>query len=191
MGKSPARHPTEIRFSPFSLICLFFIWVGVSALAFYVGILVGRMEQMREIRKVYRADESAATEEELPSLSFEESLTAPEEGEREVHAPVAAESRLPEPAAPASGRAEAAGGAVLQIASFREPEYAAQLVRKLSKRGYPCYQVGAGADGGYCKVFVGPLSSKEKAVELKERLEQQEGYKGILIRSVGEKEGVQ
>ena len=188
MGNSTRRHPVEIRFSPFSLFCLFFVWLGVSALAFYVGMLVGRTEQMREIRKVYRADESAVPEEESPLLSFEESLTAPEEQKEVGSAPVASKERPVEPS-PGSKEIARGGDTVLQIGSFRKPEFAEQLVRKLEKKGYPAFQIGSGADGAYCKVFVGPLSSKEKAVEVKEHLERQEGYKGILIRSVGEKEG--
>ena len=87
MGKSNKRHPTEIRFSPFSLLCLLFCWVGVSGLVFYLGILVGRMEQMGEIRRIYEADERAVVEEALPSFSFEEGLTRPD-GELEAVSPL-------------------------------------------------------------------------------------------------------
>jgi cell division septation protein DedD len=193
MGKSTKRRPIEIRFSPLSLLCLFFIWVGVSGLAFYVGILVGRMEQMREIRRVYRADESVVAEEELPVLSFEESLTAPDEqvGAGRPSVTVTPKARpaeaLPKPAAE-DGQT---GIAVLQIASFREPERAEHLVRELRKKGYRCFHRASepsGGDGGYCRVFVGPLPSVEMAEEVKKRLEQGEGYRDILIRSVGKKE---
>jgi cell division septation protein DedD len=188
MENSTRRRPVEIRFSPLSLFCLFFVWLGVSALAFYVGMLVGRTEQMREIRKVYRADESAVADEEAPLLSFEESLTASKEQEDVGSASVAPKKGPAEPS-PGSKEIARGGSTVLQIGSFRKPEFAEQLVRTLAKKGYPAFRVGSGADGGYCKVFVGPLSSKETAAELKEHLEQQEGYRGILIRSVGEKEG--
>ncbi len=80
---------------------------------------------------------------------------------------------------------------MLQIASFREPERAEHLVRELRKKGYRCFHRASGpsgADDGYCRVFVGPLPSAEMAVQVKERLEKQEGYKDILIRSVGKKE---
>ena len=80
---------------------------------------------------------------------------------------------------------------MLQIASFREPERAEHLVRELRKKGYRCFLRASdpsGADGGYCRVFVGPLPSAEMAAEVKERLEQREGYKDILIRPVGKKE---
>ena len=63
--------------------------------------------------------------------------------------------------------------------------------RELRKKGYRCFHRASdpsGADGGYCRVFVGPLPSVEMAAEVKERLEQREGYKDILIRSVGKKE---
>lgn len=191
MAKVKKRHPTEIRFSPLSLLCLFFIWVGVSGLAFYVGILVGRMEQMREIRRVYRADESVVAEEELPVLSFEESLTAPDEKvgvRRPSAAPKARPTEAPSKPSAEDGHT---GVAVLQIASFREAERAEYLVRELRKKGYRCFHRVSdppGADGGYSRVYVGPLPSAEKAAEVKERLEQREGYKDILIRSVGKKE---
>jgi len=191
MGKSTKRHPTEIRFSPLSLLCLFFIWVGVSGLTFYAGILVGRMEQMREIRRVYRADESVVAEEELPVLSFEESLTAPDEGEGVGRLSVASKTRPSEALSKPLAEDGSTGGAVLQIASFRKPERAEHLVRELRKKGYRCFHRASGpsgAGGGYCRVFVGPLPSVELAVQMKEHLEQREGYKGILIRSAGKKE---
>lgn len=191
MGKATKRHLTEVRFSPLSLLCLFSIWIGVSGLAFYVGILVGRMDQMREIRRVYRADESVVAEEEFPVLSFEESLTGPDE-EVGVGAPfVAPKARPTEAMSQPSAEEGQTGVAVLQIASFREPERAEHLVRELRKKGYPCFlraSDSTGADDGYCRVFVGPLPSVEAAAEVKERLEQGEGYKGVLIRSVGKKE---
>lgn len=191
MEKATRRRPTEIRFSPLSLLWLFFIWVGVSGLAFYVGILVGRMEQMREIRTVYRAEETVVAEEELPLLSFEEGLTV-SDGEAVVgHPPVVPKARPAEALSKPSAEDGQTGVVVLQISSFRELERAERLVQELRKRGYPCFLRApdpSGADGGYSRVFVGPLPSAEKAAEVKERLEQGEGYKDILIRSLGKKE---
>ena len=191
MGKSNKRHPTEIRFSPLSLLCLLLCWVGVSGLAFYLGVLVGRMEQLREIRKAYRADERAVVEEALPSLSFEEDLVRPDEDLEAVS--------QPPPKAPATGpRAESVGegdgtqGKILQIASFRNPEHAEHLVRELRHKGYRCFQRlpdPSGSGDAYCRVFVGPLPNEEAAEEMKARLERNEGFKGILIRSVEKKEG--
>jgi len=191
MGKSTKKRPTEIRFSPLSLLCLFFLWVGVSGLAFYVGILVGRMEQMREIRRVYRADESIVAEEELPVLSFEESLTAPDEDAGVRRPSPVPKARPTEALSKPSAEDGSFGGTVLQIASFREPERAEHLVRELRKKGYRCYHRTSrpsGQDGGYSRVFVGPLPNAETAVQVRERLERQEGYKDILIRSAGKKE---
>jgi len=191
MGKSTKRYPTEIRFSPLSLLCLIFIWVGVSGLTFYVGILVGRTEQMREIRRAYRADESAVAEEELPVLSFEEALTAPDEKTGVGRPSVVPEARPTEVQSEPLAEDGESGAAVLQIASFREAERAEHLVNELRKKGYPCFHRSSDpsvADGGYCRVFVGPLPSSETAAEVKERLEQREGYKDILILSVGKKE---
>ncbi len=191
MGKSTKRQPAEIRFSPLALLCLFFVWIGVSGLAFYVGILVGRMEQMREIRRVYRADETTVTTEEFPHLSFEESLLAPDEEEGVGSLSSAPRTGSAKPAQRPSEESGSAGSALLQIASFRQPELAEQLVRELRKKGYRCFQDTTGSSGGtgrYCRVFIGPLRSVEMAVQVKEHLEQKEGYEGILVRSVRKKE---
>ena len=191
MGKSTKRRPTEIRFSPLSLLCLFFIWIGISGLAFYLGILVGRTEQMRETRRVYRADEDVAAEEELPALSFEEALSVPDEGVTVGQPPIAAEVRAPEVPSKPSVQDESAGVALLQIASFRESERAELVVRELRKKGYRCFlrpTESSGAEGGYCRVYIGPLQSAEMAAQVKERLEREEGYRDILVRSVGKKE---
>ena len=191
MGKSDKRHPTEIRFSPFSLLCLLFCWVGVSGLAFYLGILVGRTEQMREIRGIYGADERAVVEEALPSFSFEEGLTRPD-GELEAVSPLPSKAPSPSPRAPSAGGGDGTQGKVLQIASFRNPEHAEHLVRELRQKGYRCFQRLPGPSGSgdeFCRVFVGPLPNEETAEKVKERLEKDEGFKDILIRSARKKEG--
>jgi cell division septation protein DedD len=191
MGKSARRHPTEIIFSPLSFFCLLFSWVGVSALAFYVGMLVGRSEQIREIQRAYRADEAAVSEEGPPLLSFEESLTAPDEAETAQGVSDRPETPVPEPETTTSTESADTGVAVLQIASFRQPELAEQLVQELRKKGYRSFQRvsdSSEAGGGYSRVYVGPLPSEEMARELKDQLEQREGYKDILIRSVVKKE---
>ena len=190
MAKANRMHPTEIRFSPLSLLCLFFCWVGVSGLAFYLGILVGRAEQMREIRTVYRADESTVVEEELPALSFEESLMLPEKEPEESDPLLPKELPHRAQLQPAAGR-PTGQEKVLQIASFRKPEHAEHLVRRLREKGYRSFQRlsdPSGSNEGFYRVYVGPLPSEEVAVQVKEKLEQQEGYRGILIRSAGNKE---
>jgi len=191
MGKSNKRHPTEIRFSPLSLLCLLFCWVGVSGLVFYLGILVGRMEQMREIRGIYRADERAVVEEAPPSLSFEQDLIRPD-GELEAVSPLPSKAPSPGPRAQSAGGGDGTQGKVLQIASFRNPEHAEHLVRELRQKGYRCFQrlpAPSGSGDEYCRVFVGPLPNEEMAEQVKERLQKNEGFKDILIRSVGKKEG--
>jgi cell division septation protein DedD len=149
------------------------------------------MQQMREIRTVYRADESVVAEEEFPALTFEESLTAPDEEAGPGHPTTAPKARPTKALSKPSAEDGAGRVAVLQIASFREPGRAEYLVRELRKKGYPCFHSAAGrseTDGGYCRVYVGPLPSGEEAVEVKERLEREEGYKDILVRSLGKKE---
>ncbi len=188
MGKSGKKYAMEIRFSLPSFLCLFFLWLGVTGLAFYVGTLAGRMGQMREIRRVYRADEKAAGSEEPPVLSFEESLTAPDEGGGDAGQPSPAPKSPPARRAASPSPGGVSGSTVLQVASFRTPERAEQLVRELRKKGYRCFQRASDPSrggGGYCRVFVGPLPNAEMAVQMKERLEEEEGYKGILTRSVG------
>jgi hypothetical protein len=191
MGKSNKRHPTEIRFSPLSLLCLLFCWVGVSGLVFYLGILVGRMEQMREIRRVYRADERVAVEEALPALSFEDDLPRPDR-EPEAVSPLPSKTPSSGPSAQVAGGEDRTPGKVLQIASFRNPEHAELLVRELRQKGYRCFQrLPDPSDPGdeYCRVFVGPLPNEETAEKMKQRLQENEGFKDILIRSVKKKEG--
>jgi hypothetical protein len=192
MGKSNKRHPTEIRFSPLSLLCLLLCWVGVSGLAFYLGVLVGRMERSREIRQAYRADEREVVEEALPSLSFEEDLVRPD---REMEATSLLPSKAPSQGPRAQSVEEEHGtqGKILQIASFRNPEHAERLVRELRQKGYRCFQRlpdPSGSGDAYCRVFVGPLPNEEVAEQVKERLERNEGFKDILVRSVRKKEGV-
>ncbi len=185
MGKSTRRHPAEIRLSPLTLLCLFFVWIGVSGLAFYVGVLVGRTEQMREIRRVYRADESAVPTEEFPHLSFEEELPAPDEDEGTAGSDSVTKTGEAGSPAHASGERGDDGGALLQVASFRQPARAEHLVQDLRRKGYRSFQRTSGPSGEagpFCRVFVGPLRSLERAEQVKEHLEKKEGYKGILVR---------
>jgi len=191
MEKSKKRHPVEIRFSPFSLLCLLFCWIGVSGLAFYVGILVGRTDQMREIRRIYSAGERAVAEEAFPPLAFEESLMLPED-EAALPPPTASKTVRPEPL-PLAPPVPGAGieGRVLQIASFRKAELAERLVRELRAKGYRCFHnttAPSGSGESYWRVFVGPLPSAEMARQVKDRLEREEGYRGILIRPAEQKE---
>ncbi len=54
---------------------------------------------------------------------------------------------------------------VLQISSFRSPDEAGILVRRLEKKGYSPYiqQADLGSKGVWYRVFLGPYASKEKA----------------------------
>ncbi len=54
---------------------------------------------------------------------------------------------------------------VLQISSFRSPDEAGILVRRLEKKGYSPYiqQADLGSKGVWYRVFLGPYTSKEKA----------------------------
>ena len=54
---------------------------------------------------------------------------------------------------------------VLQISSFRSPDEAGILVRRMEKKGYRPYiqQADLGSKGIWYRVFLGPYASKEKA----------------------------
>lgn len=54
---------------------------------------------------------------------------------------------------------------VLQISSFRSPDEAGILVRRLEKKGYDPYirQADLGSKGVWYRVFLGPYASKDKA----------------------------
>jgi len=75
---------------------------------------------------------------------------------------------------------------LLQIATFSEPQRAERVVLALKQKGYHSFQkecLHGEPQKAYYKVFVGPFPTKTKASEMKAKLEQNEGYRGIMIRT--------
>lgn len=75
---------------------------------------------------------------------------------------------------------------LLQIATFSEPQRAESVVQALNQKGYRSFQkewLHGEPRKAYYKVFVGPFPNKTKASETKAKLEKQEGYRGIMIRT--------
>jgi len=78
MSRDKAKRSVEIRFSLFSLICLMACWLGITLLAFFLGSMVGRMQQMTETKHRYAVPEHVVLEEDLPVLTFDEALSEPD-----------------------------------------------------------------------------------------------------------------
>ena len=77
-------------------------------------------------------------------------------------------------------------GNFLQIATFSEPQRADRVVQALKDKGYPSFQKEwrqAESARTFHKVFVGPFPDRKEALETRTRLEQEEGYRGIMIRT--------
>ncbi len=75
---------------------------------------------------------------------------------------------------------------LLQIATFSEPQRAESVVQALQQKGYRSFQkewLHGEPRKAFYKVFVGPFPNKTKASETKAKLEKQEGYRGIMIRT--------
>lgn len=73
---------------------------------------------------------------------------------------------------------------VLQISSFRSPDEAGILVRRLEKKGYQPYiqQADLGSKGIWFRVFLGPYASKEKAKTAAIRLKTDEKLESLVRR---------
>ena len=85
-----------------------------------------------------------------------------------------------------SGPKNTANERLLQIATFSEPKRAESVVQALNQKGYRSFQkewLHGEPRKAYYKVFVGPFPNKTKASETKAKLEKQEGYRGIMIRT--------
>jgi len=78
MSRDKPKRTIEIRFSLFSLVCLMACWLGITLLAFFLGSMVGRMQQMNETKHRYAVPEHVVPEEDLPVLTFDEALTEPD-----------------------------------------------------------------------------------------------------------------
>ena len=81
-----------------------------------------------------------------------------------------------------SAKTTSAAPHLLQIASFRSPDEAGILVRRLEKKGYNPYiqQADLGSKGVWYRVFLGPYASKEKAQTAAIRLKADEKLDSLV-----------
>lgn len=217
MGKTKKDHFFEVQFSLPSLVGLLLCWVGIALTAFYLGFLMGRTDQMEKDRKRYAVSEVVSEDENVAQLTFTEELARSEtdlenlslsgqdgkgkgrDSQKDASGPGETVSPVPPPVLSSGkppsekpSRVEARPEAhVLQVASFREKERAETLVSQLKKKGYSCFHSGSThpvSNRAYFRVFVGPVSGRKEADRIKSILERDEGFQGILIRSVTPKE---
>lgn len=91
----------------------------------------------------------------------------------------------PEPAKPTAAPAEqaaAAGGWVIQQASFSSSENANSFRQTLAGQGYNAYTRSAQSDGKtIVRVFIGPLESREAAAKVRDELQRRHQSKGLIL----------
>ena len=216
MGKKGKKRRLEIRFSLGAVVALLFCWVGISLLAFYLGVLMGRTEGDRVSLAEFPLVEDGGLNHSPAELTFDNLLSLPDSmpefphtvrkgqrtgmtgsekaqdtsgtPERKVSLPGMVSRKGDAPATPK--RKTPGGTKLLQVASFREIKSAGNLVRKLRQEGYPCFP-GVSSQGDsqteYYRVFVGPYDSFDQAAKTMRELEKNNGLQGILIRSRTEK----
>ncbi len=211
MTKKKKERFSEIRFSLFSLACLFFCWVGVTFIAFHLGFVMGNAGQARENGNRFPIYERVGEPERSPSFSYpkilgegDSSYPVPAAQDRETVRQSPRDSHKPKPTRNRPGMASGAGDfspakplthpaqetpaspeRVIQVASFRDAQKAERLVGALNRKGYRCFFTPSretGAGSSLYRVFVGPFSSLEGAARKKAELEKKEGFEGIYIR---------
>ena len=119
-------------------------------------------------------------------------------GASEPPAPASRSDPSPERSSPApatgppddaSGRKQAveapaatSGGWMVQLGSFRKPENALALRKRLQARGYPAFvESGPSAQGAVSRVFVGPIPGHEQAKDSAEKLRREMALEGIVV----------
>ena len=119
-------------------------------------------------------------------------------GASEPQAPASRSDPSPERSSPApatgppddaSGRKQAveapaatSGGWMVQLGSFRKPENALALRKRLQARGYPAFvESGPSAQGAVSRVFVGPIPGHEQAKDSAEKLRREMALEGIVV----------
>ena len=123
MSQAKSRRKIEIRFSLFSLISLMACWLGITLLAFFLGSMMGRMQQMNESKHRYAVPEHAVPDEDLPVLTFDEALAEPD----------ITLNQLPLPSRDSGGRQKAEG----QASTPEVPSPAASSADDTKKVGKP------------------------------------------------------
>ena len=142
------------------------------------------------------ASEAAGPDSASPSSVTTVSISLP--GASEPPAPVSRSDPSPERSSPApaagppddaSGRkqvveapAAMSGGWMVQLGSFRKPENALALRKRLQARGYPAFvESGPSAQGAVSRVFVGPIPGHEQAKDSAEKLRREMALEGIVV----------
>ena len=103
--------------------------------------------------------------------------------------PVARSEPAPAVARPDDGsdrkqavEASAARGWTVQLGSFLKSENALALRKRLQAGGYPAFvESGTSAQGKVSRVFVGPMSDREQAVNSATKLRREMELKGIVV----------
>jgi|SRR5690606_2517319 len=114
----------------------------------------------------------------LPETAAIEPVTVVPEPE----APVATPAPEPTPAPAEQPAAAAAGGWVIQQASFSSDGNADSFRQTLAGQGYNAYTRSAQSGGKtIVRVYVGPLESREAAARVRDELQRRHQNKGLIL----------
>jgi hypothetical protein len=209
MTKKKKRRTSDIRMSVFSFACLLICWVGVTLTAFYLGCVLGRSDRNLVSTPAFPIYERVGESDRSSSFSFPKVLgdRRPSSQDPDLLDPQPRPlPMLQEKTGSTGGLPEAGGTAVeasavkpevsappapslskmlIQVASFRDSMKAERLVGDLSRKGYRCFLMPPGdpdSQRPLYRVFVGPFTNRGMAEEIKEILQEKEGFKGIYIR---------
>ena len=144
------------------------------------------------------ASEAAGPDSVSPSSVTTVSISLPRASEPPAPAPASRSGPSPERSSPApaagpsddaSGRkqvveapAATSGGWMVQLGSFRKPENALALRKRLQAGGYPAFvESGPSAQGAVSRVFVGPIPGHEQAKDSAEKLRREMALEGIVV----------
>lgn len=212
MSRKKKDRSAPARTARFSVLVPFFVWISVTALAFFAGYRIGSKERSPASgarSPVFERSGGAAAS---VALTFPEVLGNPGEeggdGQRHplplkppdppVRRPSPALGTEPQRAGPAGTAPdpvrvqppepapEASTSRVLQVASFREAAKAEALAGTLQRRGYRAFPLASThpATGEEVhRVFVGPFPSQEEAERARNDLESGGGFHGVLVRT--------
>jgi DedD protein len=183
------------------LAVVFLVWVGVSAVFFSLGFLVGHNQQSSKAEPLLervtgpsvvppvvsgpagvsrsRAKEAAAAASDSSAATSTE-LSVPLKP-KPPKAPVVAELESP---AKATTSQEVRMGFTVQVDALRAKQDAEALVRILKARHYPVFLVTpqySNASDSLYRVQVGPFTSRDDAEKVRTKLSQ-EGFKPFIRR---------
>ena len=160
-----------------------------------------RLDAEMERERNRQASIPAASEAAGPDSASTSSVTTVSislPGASEPPAPASRSDPSPERSSPApatgppddaSGRKQAveapaatSGGWMVQLGSFRKPENALALRKRLQAGGYPAFvESGPSAQGAVSRVFVGPIPGHEQAKDSAEKLRREMALEGIVV----------